>query len=452
MDSTTSQLFEMEVAGSKAIFKITENKYSIPLNRLFSLAIRDNTKRKFLFVSKVLGKHIPTPPQTPLSCGMLMGLHFANELYGISPQKDVLNTITNLISQESNTLEKFSDIKNYKVSLPKKVIFIGFAETATALGHTVFSSFSNENYFIHTTREEIDSFTPLLAFDEEHSHAVLHKMFPKDKNIFYDNSSIVLVDDELTTGKSSLNLIESLQRIHPRESYTILTILDWRSKEDEALLGEYENKLNTKINVVSLVKGEFEFLYNETKIGDSFVNSQTNENKSTDIDFRTIYINDFKHVSNLSEGNSYITATGRFGISNSEMKANQQIIASVSSTLKNMRTSSRTLCLGTGEFMYIPMLISSGMGEGVLYHSTTRSPIHANNTYPEYAILNAYHFKDFYDNNTNFFLYNIPLDMYEEIFIFFEKDIEDSQFEKLDSILSMTTIKRINIVIFSSKQ
>ena len=33
----------------------------------------------------------------------------------------------------------------------------------------------------------------------------------------------------------------------------------------------------------------------------------------------------------------------------------------------------RTLCLGTGEFMYIPMKIAAEMGENILYQSTTKA-------------------------------------------------------------------------------
>ncbi|MEC1550449.1 phosphoribosyltransferase domain-containing protein [Bacillus rugosus] len=41
---------------------VTDNPLSIPEQVLFEMAARVNKKRGFLFVSKVLGKHIPVHP------------------------------------------------------------------------------------------------------------------------------------------------------------------------------------------------------------------------------------------------------------------------------------------------------------------------------------------------------------------------------------------------------
>ena len=50
----------------------TSNPFSIELSDLFSMACRINKKRSFLFVSKVLGKHIPTDPKNILNIGYLL--------------------------------------------------------------------------------------------------------------------------------------------------------------------------------------------------------------------------------------------------------------------------------------------------------------------------------------------------------------------------------------------
>lgn len=39
------------------------------------------------------------------------------------------------------------------VKLDETTLFIGFAETATALGHAVFNTFQSNAIYIHTTRE-----------------------------------------------------------------------------------------------------------------------------------------------------------------------------------------------------------------------------------------------------------------------------------------------------------
>ncbi len=42
--------------------QVTRDQGDVSLNDLFDIAERRNPKRAFLFVSKVLGRHIPVPP------------------------------------------------------------------------------------------------------------------------------------------------------------------------------------------------------------------------------------------------------------------------------------------------------------------------------------------------------------------------------------------------------
>ena len=62
---------------SKAVFslepalelelEISETRFGLLPEDLFRLAVRQNTQRAFLFVSKVLGKHLPVEPAALLS-------------------------------------------------------------------------------------------------------------------------------------------------------------------------------------------------------------------------------------------------------------------------------------------------------------------------------------------------------------------------------------------------
>ena len=60
-------------------------------------------------------------------------------------QKEILN----LISLEVDEIPE--ETFHYQYPLPEEVLFIGFAETATALGHSMFQCFQNAKY-VHTTR------------------------------------------------------------------------------------------------------------------------------------------------------------------------------------------------------------------------------------------------------------------------------------------------------------
>jgi hypothetical protein len=293
----------------------------------------------------------------------------------------------------------------------------------------------------------------MFQFDEEHSHAVLHKLYPLDKSKFENNYPVVLIDDEITTGKSCLNLIENIQNLYPRNQYTILTILDWRTQKHKELFKTYEKLYKIKINVVSLLSGNITFNYKENKLKNTYVNQQIDSLEANDenkLVITKIIINDFTTIKESSHYIPYLSHTGRFGIDTDEFAKYEIAIAQCGNKLKQMRLSSKTLCLGTSEFIYLPMTLSSHMGTGIYYHSTTRSPIFSYNKDPQYAIQNSYKYSDFYNENIIYYLYNIPVNEYEEVFIFFERDIMESQFEKIQSIFSKTTIKRVNIVVFST--
>src|SRR3989339_280249 len=55
---------------------IKENDFKLSLNSIFEMAARKNKKRKFLFVSKLLGKHIPVNPNIPRISGALLAFLF----------------------------------------------------------------------------------------------------------------------------------------------------------------------------------------------------------------------------------------------------------------------------------------------------------------------------------------------------------------------------------------
>ncbi|MFI3185462.1 MAG: phosphoribosyltransferase domain-containing protein, partial [Methylococcaceae bacterium] len=111
---------------------------TIPLNRLLGFAARVSSKRKFLLVSKVLGKHYPVSPK--------------------------------VMSWSYRTLARAV----LKCGVGAGSVWIGMAETATGLGYGVFEAACNEGaeqaLFIQTTRYHLDGLAR-LEFEEAHSHA-----------------------------------------------------------------------------------------------------------------------------------------------------------------------------------------------------------------------------------------------------------------------------------------
>ena len=201
---------------------IKENILNLDIDNYLDLAIRNNNKRRFLFVSKVLGKHLPCR-----SCDM-----------------------DNLGKDIVKVYEKKQDYLNSGV-------VISFAETGTALGHSVFNYINADYEFIHTTREKVQN-KKSLHFLEEHSHATNHNLYYEDLKYLKEKDEIILVDDEITTGNTCINLIKKINELFPKKRYTICSILNWMNDEAFDRFKKLEQEVNCKINFVYLFSGDFD--------------------------------------------------------------------------------------------------------------------------------------------------------------------------------------------------
>ncbi len=424
---------------------IKKNPYNLPLESLFSLATRKNPKRSFLFVSKLLGKHIPVNPAIYQLGGRALALRMVEEMYAKLKAEEV-EEIIHLLKNHEGCSNNHLSLLSHPLPLQEKATFIGFAETATALGQGMFDSFLGDHCYIHTTREEIPQYKGKIEFKEEHSHATSHYLYNMNDSTFSKDRMIVLVDDELTTGKTALNIIEALHNKYPREKYVVASILDWRSEADRHAFKEKERKLNITIEVISLIEGEYQISNREqdTEIMISLIASEvTKELKDSQINY---YRLDEVLKKKVSFGDiPYLVETGRFGIHSDSKLGLHQKLRETGESLKAIRKGSNTLCLGTGEFIYLPMVISAWMGTGIKFHSTTRSPI-----YPfheeSYAINSGINFKSPEDEEVVNYLYNIPSNYYDEVFIFLERERTEEQLKSLLEGVKSRGIPYINII------
>jgi hypothetical protein len=165
------------------------------IDQLCGFAARNNPKRGFLVVSRVLGRHLPTRPA--------LMRRSARDLAALVP-----------------------------ADLPGPVLVFGLAETAICLGQTVHAELRaltgrDDIFFLHSTRQRIDH--PLLCrFDEPHSHASAHLVYQPAVPGFVQPRSLVLVDDEISTGRTLINLAEALTGAWDRiETIAALSLTDW---------------------------------------------------------------------------------------------------------------------------------------------------------------------------------------------------------------------------------
>lgn len=336
-------------------------------NKFISIAKRENnTKRRYLIVNPTQGKHIPVSPSLSLS------------------------VFTDLAKQIKD---------KYK---SEKILFIGFAETATAIGSHV--AISAGMPYIQTTREIIPG-VEYIFFSEEHSHATEQKLVKTDLDkIINDINRIIFVEDEVSTGKTILNIINMLQKIYKKSfSFAVMSILNGMTEENvEKYLGiNIDFLFLEKVNRVN-----FEEIASNFKI-------KGNENlpDCSSVDFSVISLNGYMNARRLIDSKLYLKAC--------ESLANEII------RTQKIESNKKILVIGTEEFMYPAIFVASQiekMGNVVKTHSTTRSPISVflEENYPLHS---RFQLKSLYDQNRTTYLYN--LDFYDKILIITDSDLQE---------------------------
>lgn len=221
--SLADNTFEARLPGG--IFHFEMSKEEVPLRELCEVALRNNSRRRFLFVSKVLGRHWPVRPT-------------------------VLGGVARMLAE--------------KLTLKLKkgpAIFIGMSETATTLGQAVFRewlSMGGTGLYIESTRRRTGG--PLaFEFAEAHSHATAHAVHlpgrqedPQDW--FQTATQAVIVDDEATTALTASALAEKLRQWRGDDvalTVTLAVLLSWQCQAKLAPSG--------LASIENLAEGTFEF-------------------------------------------------------------------------------------------------------------------------------------------------------------------------------------------------
>ena len=383
---------------------INENILNLNLEDFLDMAVRNNEKRRFLFVSKVLGKHLACRAEDMDNLGKLM-------------------------------------VKSYnKKRNPTSGVVISFAETGTAIGHSVFNYISGDYEFLHTTRENVEGFES-LDFLEEHSHATNHNLyFNKMKNL-KSGEEIILVDDEVTTANTCINLIKKIHELYPKSKYTICSILNWVEGDNLIRIKKLEEELNCSIEFVYLFSGDFNFKLNDLKLNNNKEKYKKDQYKNENIQVNYIDLDMDDYIGEKK----YLKYTGRFGINKEDQEKLKNIVKRESKKIKIENKESEVLFLGTEEFMYIPMMFAKYCDGDIYYYSTTRSPI-IDIEKEDYPIQSKFELKSFYNKNVQNYLYNIDKKDYNECFLFVEFNENKEVFEEIINIFKQTKIKKLNIV------
>lgn len=367
--------------------QLNVSKTELPLDQLLDFASRANPKRGFLFVSKVLGKHLPCSPKQMRAC---------------------YERLAHKIGTSSKTS-----------------LVIGMAETATGLGAGVAESLAHISnsqnnqapskvIYQQTTRHELN-LESFISFDEIHSHApdqLLYPPTPELHEAYLQSERLVLVDDEISTGRTLKELALALSnRLHQMsdrswDQYEVIfaSLVSWLSEDQKQGL---QDLCPFKIRFEALLEGSFTF---EPNIG--FHPQLPGQVKSRQ-----------KALSPKEN-------QGRRGI---DVLAFSKRVKSHFSPLKGLKKEKKVAVIGTGEFTYIPFLLAEYLEEQgfeVSFQSTTRSPILESE-----VIQNSLSFLDEHGEGVSNYLHNPPVSQ-QQIVIAYESEVCEQEHKLLSQFSS----------------
>ncbi|WP_295402053.1 phosphoribosyltransferase domain-containing protein [uncultured Thiocystis sp.] len=347
------------------VLSVQVREAAFPLDELCGFAARNNRKRGFLFLSKVLGKHWPATP----SRMRRVHEHLANAL----------------------------DLG------PGPWVFVAMAETATGLGQGVFEAVLDRRpdakaLFLHSTRYRVAG-RPFLEFQEAHCHAPDQTLYEplnaRHQELFRTARELIVVDDEISTGSTLCNLVAAYRTQNPRlEGVHFVAITNFSGERSAE---QFSQRLSLPVRCVAALHADFSF------------------QPATDWNHEPapVAVGD-----NRRDPGQIADDLGRFGI--------DRPISTPMSELERLSVGlapgAPILVLGTGEFMHLAFRVGlelESRGFAVAVQATTRSPI-----LPGADIGHRLIFADNYGEGIRNYLYNVDPDDFARIIVCHETPLD----------------------------
>ncbi|MFE1799029.1 phosphoribosyltransferase [Streptomyces sp. NPDC059517] len=326
------------------------------LGELLGLALRRNPKRAHLLVSNVLGKHVPQSPAVVYGYGFALGLR-----------------VRDLLGEDE----------------AGRAVVLGYAETATGLGHSVADGVGLAPC-LHSTRRPVEGVATAGGFEESHSHATSHLLLPENPDLLATDGPLVLVDDEFSTGNTILNTIRDLHARYPRGRYVIVALVDMRSAADLGRLADFAREIDATVDLVTAASGTVRLPEGVLEKGQALVAEHEREAVVATPGSRpepgAIARVDLGWPQGLADGGRHgFTPEHRVRLEG----ALPAMAARITEALPLRARRGRVLVLGFEELMYAPLRLGVALEKltdaEVRYSTTTRSPVLAVDD-PGYAI------------------------------------------------------------------
>ena len=386
------------------------------LEDLLGFAQRINPKRAFLFVSKVLGRHIPVAP---------------------SIMRHVFTDLASLVPDD----------------LPEPILVIGMAETAVGLSAGVHQALQTRypnalllNSTRHAQHGSDNNRALLTTFSEDHSHASQHLIYQSaDKATqaqLLASKTLIMVDDEASTGNTCVNVITALRNagLDQLQQVHLTTLVDWslnqQQDSDDAMSDQIAKRLpNIKFQRHHLLSGAWTWTDAPNPEPISMPSVDTTEAGSHTLG-DTGNWGRFPTLDSTDGFDNYLLKfQTAFKVFNKQAQPEKE--QSEKENFDKKQLPQRILVLGSNEFVWLPFLLAEWLetqtqNSTVNFSALTRSPIALGG-----AITTMLSFSDNYGLGMTNFAYNVEPSDWDLIILCVETlaDSVDDMWKDLDNVL-----------------
>ncbi len=374
------------------------------LNDLLGFAQRINPKRAFLFVSKVLGRHIPVAPST---------------------MRTAFTDLAALIPSH----------------LPEPILVIGMAETAVGLSAGVHQALQTRypdalllNSTRHAQHNQDNDEALFTTFSEDHSHASQHLIYQSAEQAtqaqLLASKTLIMVDDEASTGNTCVNVVTALRHagLIQLEQVHLTTLVDWS-------LNQQQETTDTA-DAISSRLPDIDFYRHHLLSGAwTWIDAPNPEPITMPV------------VDTTEAGSQPLGNTGNWGrfptLDSTDgfdgyLERFQQAFAYFDDkpNFDKGKLPKRILVLGSNEFVWLPFLLAEWLESQtqatVKFGALTRSPIALGG-----AIGTMLSFRDHYGLGMTNFVYNVEPKAWDLIVLCVETaaDSVDEMWQDLDNVL-----------------
>ena len=413
---TASKMYERSISLPRGTLDLTyQTNFSgdsknYELEDLLGFAQRINPKRAFLFVSKVLGRHIPVAPGT---------------------MRHAFTDLANLVPDD----------------LPEPILVIGMAETAVGLSAGVHQALQTRypnalllNSTRHSQHNKNNTETLLTTFSEDHSHASQHLIYQSADKVtqaqLLASKTLIMVDDEASTGNTCVNVVTALRNagLDQLQQVHLTTLVDWSLNQNQSHANA-DDTIATRLSNIEfhrhhLLSGAWQWTdapnpepitmpsVDTTEAGSYALGDTGNWGRFPTLDSTdgfAFYLTKFQAAFNLF---------------------NQQA-QSEKASFEKEQLPQRILVLGSNEFVWLPFLLAEWLetqtqNATVKFSALTRSPIALGG-----AITTMLSFSDNYGLGMTNFAYNVEPSDWDLIVLCVETsaDSVDEMWKDLDNVL-----------------